>query len=535
MDHRKLEDLYPLSPMQQGMLFQTLQWPGSGVCFEQDVYTIRGDVDGREFSRAWELIIDRHAVLRTTYIWEGLDKPHQVVHHQGVLDLKTDDWRGLYAEQQRRRLEEYLAAERQRSFDPSTQPLMRLGLFRVGDNEHQLVWHYHHAVLDGWSVPLVIKDVLTAYESIRSNLVVDLPERRPYRDFIEWLLEQDIAAAETYWRRLLEASQKSRRWLQSGIAPHDILAADQTFQNASHTLACSLTNLLQTFSRRHQVTISTLIQGAWALLLSRYAGTDDVVFGCSISGRPPELVGVEGMIGLFINTLPLRVKTSGGAPALQWLKSIQEQVVQALDYGFTPLMQVQKWSQISPGQSLFESIVVVENYPTFTDASNGQSLTIAHQAWAKHSETGYPLTLVAHLGDQLRLEIKFDHRLFDSLTVLRMLGHLETLLEGLSLRPKEDVISLPLFSERERNELIHVFSAQMVTATESVLPHDGSATLHGLFEAQAASQPEATAITCDGQSLTYAELNERANRVAQHLSRYGVLPDTLVRTLRGSV
>ncbi len=528
MDFERPEDLYPLSPLQQGMLFQTLQMPGSGVCFEQDIYAIRGNLDVLRFKRAWEQVLARHSTLRTTFLWEEIDEPLQIVHRQGTLDLCVDDWRGISAEEQKQRLSKYMAAERERGFDLTVLPLMRIGLFRLAEDRHQFVWNFHHAVLDGWSLPLLIKEVLVIYEAERRGTPVHLPAPPLYRDFVAWLQQQDLALAEAYWRRTLGGFTAQSSLTIDRRAPLDSVATDDTFQRVLRRIPASATEALNSFARAHHLTLSTLVQGAWALLLGRYSGAGEVVFGCNVSGRSPSFAGVESMVGLFINTLPLRVQVAPGTPLLPWLKSLQDQGIEMREYEFSPLVQVQKWSQIPGARSLFESIVVFENYPSVTGCGADQTLEVTYEPWTRHSKTGYPLTLLALPGYQLSLEVKFDTRRFDRSTIERMLGHVETLLGGMAVDPNCPINELALLDERERVEIIEGFNRALAPALGSRLPLDGGATLHGLFEAQVARRPEAIALTCEGQSVTYAQVNAQANRLARHLVRYGVKPDTLV-------
>lgn len=523
-----IEDLYPLSPMQQGMLFETLHLPGSGVCFEQNIYTVRGALDIQRFARAWERVVESQPVLRTSLLWEDLEEPHQIVHGRGIVDLHTADWRDLSPEWQQRKLDEYLLSERQRGFDLTALPLMRLGLFRIAEEQYRLVWNFHHTILDGWSLPLVMKDVLAAYANTQAGAPAGLPHRRPYRDFIAWLLQQDLTAAEAYWNRRLEGLKEKTPLIVQRRNPIDAPLADDTYQSAFRRVPASVTAALKELSQRYRITLGTAVQCGWALMLGRYAAVDEVVFGCNLSGRPPELPGIEAMVGLFINTLPLRVPTALDTPVLDCLKSIHDQVIDAIQFQFSPLALVQKWSRIPGGQPLFDSLVVIENYPMLESGSSDRQLEIAYQSWTKHSKTGYPLTLLALPDNELLLEIKFDSRLFDMPAAERMLHHLETLLKGIVENPAGRIKDIPLLDDQEKDWLIHHFNAPEERISGSELPADGGATLHGLFEAQAARRPDATALTCDGRPLTYAQLNAQANRLARELARHGVQPDTLV-------
>lgn len=461
-----------MTAMQQGMLFQTLQLPGSGVCFEQDTYTVLGDVNTSRMASAWEQVVTRHSALRTSFLWGDIEEPHQVVHRQGVVDFRVEDWRGSSDGQQQDGLREYLVAERQRGFDLGKLPLIRFALFRLTDRLHQLVLNYHHAVLDGWSIPLVMNEVLSIYESLGTP-VRPSPPPRPYSDFIAWLQQHDLTRAKAHWQRRLEGFKSTTSLMVDRRNVDDAPITDGTFKRMVHEVPSSVHHALISFSRKHRVTLGTLIQGAWALLLSRYSGSDDVVFGLNVAGRPPELAGVDAIVGLFINTLPLRVSVPSGIGLLPWLRSIQDQVLEVLEYDFSPLVQVQKWSELNGGQSLFDSIVVIENYPTIEKRSSGSGLDVKYQVRTKHSKTGYPLTLLAWPGEQLLLELKFDERRFDPSTIERMLGHVQAILEGMAANPNCSIDDVPLLPEYERIELIQAYDTSPKPVTSLRIPMDG--------------------------------------------------------------
>ena len=529
MDFERPEDVYPLSPMQQGMLFQTLNWPGSGVCFEQDSFTIRGGLAVERFLQAWEQVVARHPILRTTFLWEDLDEPHQVIHRKGDVECRMEDWRSDTADEQKRKGDAYLLAERKRGFDLTSLPLMRFGLFRLADERYQFVWNFHHAILDGWSLPVVIKEVLALYEGgdapgdQRST-----PSARPYRDYIAWLLRQDLSKAETHWRNVLKGFTAPTPLVVDQRTQADSQVTDDTFDHCRQMVSESLTASLTSFARTNRLTLSTLVQGAWALMLGRYSRADEVVFGCNIAGRPPALRGVESMVGLFINTLPMRVSTSSGALLVPWLKALQDQVLELNEYEFSPLVQVQKWSDVAGGKSLFDSIVIYGNYPAIGPILAGGTLQIEHQSLTRHSKTGYPLSLLALPGDQLALEIKFDRRRFDPLTIKRMLGHVQTLLEGMVAGPSQYIERIPMLERSERAALIGETGPSPASTQAARQSWASEATLHGLFEAQADRSPDAVALTYEGSSLTYRQVNAMANGVARELISRGVKPDTLV-------
>ncbi|HID53198.1 MAG TPA: non-ribosomal peptide synthetase, partial [Anaerolineae bacterium] len=482
---RNIEAVYPLSPLQEGLLFHSLYAPDSGVYFEQFSCTLRGALDEDAFRRAWQRVVDRHPILRTSFVWKQLDKTLQVVHRQVAIPLERQDWQTLPPAEQAAKLDAYLQTERQKGFDLAKAPLMRLALRQTAVNEYRFVWNHHHLLLDGWSLPLVFQEVMAFYEAFSQGQDLHLPRPRPYRDYINWLQQQDQTAAENYWRQAL----------QGVISPTPLVVdrpADGTPQPADFAeqlvrLSPETTATLQNLARQNQFTLSTLVQAAWGLLLHRYSGEADVIFGATVSGRPPELDGVEQMMGLFINTLPVRLTVDGRQPIVEWLQQLQAQLVEMQPYSYSSLAQIQGWSDIPRGAPLFESILVFENYPVDEAIRQRQgSLAIADVQAIE--QTNYPLNLISAPEEALPLRLIYDSRRFDADTISRMLGHLTTLLAGIATEPNQPVADLPLLTTAEQRQILVEWND---TAWDIPLER----TIHELFEEQADQHPEATAVT----------------------------------------
>src|SRR6185436_16049366 len=348
------EDFYPLAPMQEGMLFHTVYAPDSGVYVTQQSYTLHGHLDIESFVLAWREVIKRHSILRTFFVWEAVKKPVQVVQQQVELPLIQYDWRALSSTEQTEKWEELIQAERMRGFVLSKAPLLRIVLARVADDTYQFLWSFHHLLLDGWSVFLVLKEVLTIYQSLTRGREPQLERSRPYRNYVAWLKRQDMVQAEAFWRRTLKGITAPTTLVDSrtiGTAPD----GEGSFDDLEVQLSEAATIDLQRFARQHQLTLTTIIQGAWALLLSHYSGDADVVFGTAVSGRSADLPGIDSMVGLFINTLPARVHVAHEDRLVPWLKELQAQQAEARQYEYTPLAQILKWSELPGGLPLYES------------------------------------------------------------------------------------------------------------------------------------------------------------------------------------
>jgi len=523
IDKKNIEDIYPLSPMQQGMLFHSLYAPrSSGMFVEQTICTLRGDLDISAFEQAWQRVVDRHSVLRTVVVGEGLKEPAQVVLREVQLSLERQDWCRLSLAEQETRLEAFLQAERACGFELSKAPLMRLALMRAAKDVYTLVWTYHHIVVDGWSLPLLFREVFALYEAFQQGEDLHLDSPRPYRDYIVWLRRQGLAEAETFWRRTLQGFTAPTP-LMVDRPLENTTAQEERYGAIDTSLSAETTAALESLARQHHLTVNTLVQGAWGLLLSRYSGEEDVVFGVLVSGRPPDLAGVESMIGLFINTLPMRVQVPSEALLLPWLNEVRARQVEIQQYEYSPLVEVQGWSQVPRGTPLLESIMVFENYPlNISLGQQGGNIEIGD--FRAVGSANYPIILEVVPGSNLSIRTLYDYRRFDVLTITRMMGHYKTLLESIAANPDRRLADIPLLTDTERHQLLVKWND-----TESDYPRDQC--LSQLFEAQVERTPDAVAAICDNVHITYQQLNRRANRLASILVEHNTGPDTVVALL----
>ncbi|MEW6496759.1 MAG: amino acid adenylation domain-containing protein, partial [Cyanobacteriota bacterium] len=522
MKVENLEDIYELSSMQQGMLFHTLYAPTSGVYIEQLSWSHYGFFDVSAFKQAWQKVVARHSVLRTSFYWKDLDQPYQVVYQQVELPWEQQDWRELSTQEQEEKLETFLKVDRIRGFDLSQPPLMRLTLIQMTENTYQVIWSSHHLILDGWSASLLFKEVFAFYEASCQKRDLYLEQPRPYRDYIAWLLQQNLSQAEIFWRKTLQGftaptslgEERTSNRLRTQEDDYDW----QEIYLSADTLAA-----LQSFARKHQLTLNTLVQGAWALLLSRYSGEEDVVFGVTSSGRLASLAKVDSMVGLFINTLPTRVRIPTEESLLPWLKTLQVQQVEVRKYEHSSLVQVQEWSDVPRTLPLFESIIVFENYPVNTSfQKQEQSFKLSNfRVVSQENATNYPLSLIVYPGVQLSLRILYSCCRFDAATITRMLGHLKTLLKSFPAASEGQILDLPLLTAQEQHQLL-------VEWNNTQTNYSQDACIHELFEVMVENTPDAVALVFEDEQLTYRELNRRANQLAHYLQARGIGSEVLV-------
>jgi len=520
-------DIYELSPMQKGMLFHTLYAPKSGVYFEQLSCTIQGDFDSLAFKQAWQQVVERHSVLRTSFHWEELEKTLQVVHQQVDLPWIEYNWIGKSPVEQQKQLAAFLQADRERGFELNQAPLMRFVLIQVAADTYYFVWSYHHLLLDGWSVPIIFKEVLTFYEAFNQGQELSLPSPPPYRDYIIWLQQQDFSRSEMFWQETL----------QGFTAPTPLVVDTYVTARAnpkevpdeqSLRLSAKITAALQNLAQQNHISLNTIVQGAWGLLLSRYSSESDIVFGSTFSGRPPALSGVESMVGLFINTLPIRGQVTPEVSLLSWLKDFQAKQVELRQYEYSSLIDIQGWSEVPRGTPLFESLFVFENYPVdaFLFEQKG-NLKIDNIRFIE--QTNYPLTVIAIPGTELSLNFLYDNNRFDAFTITRLIDHFRTLLEGIADVPQRRISELPILPKAERHQIMVEWND-----TKTNYPQDKC--IHELFEVQVKQTPDRIAVEFplmvseanNPQQLTYNELNRKANQLAHYLQNLGVKADTCV-------
>ena len=525
-------DIYELSPTQQGMLFHTIYAPETGIYFEQRHCLLQGDLDTTAFKQAWQQVVNRHGVLRTEFHWQETDKPLQVVYDTVELPWVEEDWQSFSQTQQADKLETFLTLDRTQGFRLDQAPLMRCGLFKLGQDtsghpQHRFTWSYHHLLMDGWCNGVLIKEVLATYHAICRGSSLQLPPPKPYRNYIEWLQQHDKTQANAYWQQVLQGfsvptplgiSQKSARQINQNGAPQD-----------EHQICFStvLSTVLQTSARRFRLTLNTLFQGAWAVILSRYSGLSDVLFGITVSGRPPELSGVESMVGLFINTVPLRSHLPHDTHLLPWLQQLQRDQRDRETYGYSALTDLQALSDVPRGTQLFESLLVFENYPTSIEAATQNSSELSLQDGQGYEQTNYPLTLVIIPGDTIQLSLRYDPNHISKAAAKRLLGHLEVVLESFVANPQQQLGQLPILPKTEQQQLAQWSQGKVA----DISPY----CIYRQFEIQAAQTPQKTAIRFSphatgvkAAALTYQQLNERANQLAHYLMRQGVEPGTRV-------
>jgi amino acid adenylation domain-containing protein/non-ribosomal peptide synthase protein (TIGR01720 family) len=493
-----IEDIYPLTPMQQGMLFHTLYEPQAEAYINQ----LRLDLQGLElaaFGRAWQAAINRHDILRSSFHWLGLECAHQVIHRQVDLQLQVVEAADID-------LDALAAEERSRGFELGTAPLFRLLLVRRGAQDWHLIHTSHHILMDGWSNAQLLGEVIQHYAGQSLNKPLG-----QYRDYLGWIQQQPLLAAEQFWKQALAPLETPTLLAQALPTPAD----GRGMGEHQLTLESAALQRLSDFARQQKITLNTLLQGAWGLLLQRYTGQSCVAFGATIAGRSAPLPGIEQQLGLFINTLPIIAAPQAGHSVTQWLNDLQALNLSLREFEHVPLYDIQGWA----GQqgALFDSLLVFENFPVAEALKQGAPAGLTFGALHNHEITSYPLTLGIEVGATLRLNFSFDRTLFSAAQISQLGASLLHVLEQFVAQPQQSLGAISLLDP--------IAQAKVLAGSRPPAPLIDSLLLaHQRFEQQAARTPDALAVIVGEERLTYAQLNAQANQLAHRLRAQGVAP-----------
>ncbi|MBV7545452.1 non-ribosomal peptide synthetase [Pseudomonas sp. PDM26] len=523
-----IEDVYPLTPMQEGMLLHTLLEPGTGLYYMQDRYRINSELDPQRFAQAWQAVIARHEALRASFCWNVGQEMLQVIHKPGGTPIEYLDWSDIAEAEQEPKLQALLKTEREAGFDLLDQAPFHLRLIRVGASLYWFVMSNHHILIDAWCRSLLMNDFFEIYSALGEGLEAQLGLVSRYRDYIGWLQRQSLAEARQWWKTNLQGFERT-----TPIPSDRPLLREHAGDSGGMIVGDRYTRLdardsarLRELAQAHQLTINTFAQAAWALVLWRLSGDRDVLFGVTVAGRPVDMPQMQRTVGLFINSIALRVKMPEDGQCCsvrQWLTGLLDHNMQLREYEYLPLVNIQEQSELPKGQPLFDSLFVFENAPVEVSVlDRAQSLNATSDSGRTH--TNFPLTAVCYPGDDLGLHLSYDQRYFDEATVERMLGEFKRLLLALVEGFHGDMADLPLLGAEEQDFLIHGCNQ-----SEQDYPLEQSYV--ALFETRVARHPQRIAASCLDRQYSYLELNQRSNRLGHALTAAGVGRDQPVALL----
>ncbi len=513
---------FALSPMQSGMLFESLLGGARAGCDIEQLHAVLDEaIDVAALASAFSFVARRHDALSAYFEWEGVARPRQRVQSRVVVPVEKNDWRALRAEERRRHLTEFLERDRARGIDLTSAPLMRVTVFPVAERKTEIVWTFHHILIDGGSIPVVLAEVFAAYDAIRRGAQPSLPApEKPFRDYVEWLAMLDSGRSRRFFRDLL-AGKTSPTPLPLA-EPQSRSLQHEGHGEARRRVDDAVLRAARDLARRTGTTLGTVVYAAWSLVLARTTGDDDVVFGATRACRRTALLGAaQRMVGLFINSPPIRARVDDARTVGEFLASIRAQVVALRDHEHTPLVDIQAVSELPRGAPLFESLLLFEAHELNTALRETGAARWSRGRVTLHEQPAPPLTLVAVETDHLELRAMFDRRRYRDAVVERILGYFAKAIAELAAGEHRTLAVLDVLPVEERRRVLVEWND-----TARAFPED--TLIHEPFEAQVRAQPSAVAVECDGASLTYAELDARANRLAHVIRARGARAGTYV-------
>ncbi|MBT2758817.1 AMP-binding protein, partial [Mesobacillus foraminis] len=521
MKDNKFEDIYSLSPMQEGMLFHSLL-SDSDAYFEQMALTFKGSLDLPAFEKCFNLIIKRHSIFRSVFIHEGVNKPKQVVLKERSIKVAYDDLSSQPPGVQNEVISTYKAQDKMKAFNLSKDLLMRLAVFRTGQDEYKVIWSFHHILMDGWSLGTVLNELFDLYGKIRNREDLALEKPAKFSSYISWLRRQDQQEAQLFWDDYL------RNYHQTANLPRrnaSLVLPGYERKEKVFKLGIDLTEKLNGLAKQCKVTLNVIIQAVWGLILQKYNDSTDVVFGTIVSGRPSEVPNVEQIVGLFINAVPVRVKTYSGQSFLELVKQLQEQAIKSGPFGYISLADIQAGKET--GNQLINHMVVFENYPLDESVQSGDGIDqfgISLTEVDAFDRTNYDFNLLIGPGQNLIIKMVFNERRYTAEAIHDVFSHLKAVINTIVHFPGILVDEIDMMSAEEKSKLIGISSSP-----ETSYPK--SSTLTSLFEEQVRKAPSRTAVVYGERKITYSQLNGMANQVARSLRRQGVQRDQVVGIL----
>ncbi|WP_339298227.1 amino acid adenylation domain-containing protein [Paenibacillus sp. FSL R5-0623] len=515
----EIENIYSLTPMQKGMWFHSALDRQTAAYFEQTRFTMRGALDVQLFERSWMELAKRHLVLRANFVKGPAGEPLQIIYRNKPVGFEYEELLHMQMDEKQAYLDKKAEEDKLRGFDMEHDALVRFTILRTEEQSYHVLWSFQHILMDGWCLTQLTQELFEAYSALVSGEQSAGDKRSDYGAYIEWLEKQDDQAASSYWMAFL-AGYEGQTVLpgQKEVAPNGRFTAD----HVTAELGKDLSERMDRVAKQRLVTVNTLLQAIWGVMLQKYNGTNDAVFGSVVAGRPAEIPGIESMIGLFINTVPVRVTSEADTVFADLMAKLQERALESGRYDYYPLYEIQARS--IQKQNLINHIIAFENYPVdeqMEQAGDQQhgDLTIADVQMEEQTNYNFNVTVVP--GDEIEIRFDFNAEVFDKDSIERLKGHLVHLLEQVTDNPEITVGELELVTEAEKADLLGRFND---TTTE--FPR--GKTLIQLFEEQAERIPNAAAISLNGQELTYCELNERVNRLARTLRSHGISKGRLV-------
>ncbi|MES9734471.1 condensation domain-containing protein, partial [Bacillus sp. AP50] len=511
-DVSRVKDLCQLSPTQKGMLFHALKDENNDTYFEQMVFLIEGELNVPFLEESFNRLIEKYDVLRTVFLYSKIKEPTQVVLKDRRTRVSFEDISHMSQEEKTMFLEEYKLRDRQKGFNLQSDMLIRLAVLKTKMNQFQIILSHHHILMDGWCMSIILNDLFKYYVDYIQEIPIYLEKGLPYSTYIQWLDEQDDVVARGYWKKFLEgySGVKGIPYNWSAQEPTDFM-----HQEIKFSFNKDITRKISQLAMSKQVTVNSVFQTMWGIMLQKLNNTDDVVFGSIVSGRPADIPDVEKIVGLFINTIPVRITSSENDTFHQLVEKSQEKALASSQFDYVSLAEIQENTKF--GEQVFDHIVAFENFPVAMDDfdhNQEQKLGFRIVGFEAFEQTNYKLSIQVHSGDEISGKIIFNGNVYNSEWMKNIPGHLQEIATQIIENPEIKIKDIQIISEKEIKRLIDMNNIC------SQYPKEES--ICSLFEEQAAKTPNNVALVFENKVLTYKELNRMANQIARSLVKQGV-------------
>ncbi len=511
-----IKRIYPLSPMQKGMLFHKILHKESTAYFEQVVFDIEGYIDIDIFQDAFNRLLARYDILRTIFSYDKFPQPMQIVLEKRSGKVYYKELIGLEENDKEKYIVNIKKKDKLKGFDITKDVLIRAFILKRENNQYKFILSFHHIIMDGWCLGIIINDLMGIYHSIKNKQEIDLPKQALYEDYISWLEKQNKKNAEDYWKNYLEGYEVETTIPSKNQKKVDV---KDNYIEMKFCVDENLTEKLVEISKKYKVTINTIVQAVWGILLQRYNNTDDVVFGAVVSGRDAEVEGIESMVGLFINTIPLRVKCHPNMTFSQLIEELQRETLMGMKYHYCDLSQIQSKTKLK--NNLINNLLIFENYYIENSTVSQKKVDFEIKNIEVHEHTNYDFNIVVSHNKQLNFLLSVNEAVYELDFVESVGTHFKTVLEQVILNPNAYISDIEIVSGEDRNILLNHFNSTKAD-------YENQKTLHKLFEEQVEKTPNNIALVVDDQEITYSNLNEKANQLARALIERGVEENNIV-------
>ena len=503
--NKNISDIYTLSPLQSGLLFESVYKQTKDIYFVQNIYELKGELNVTAWQQAWQFTIDSHDSLRASFYWTKINEPVQIIHKNAKALWRIESWD--QAHNHAEKLTQLANNELLEGFDLQNAPLMRFNLIKFTANKYYFIWNKHHIILDGWCLPIIFQEVFANYQRIISDQSLKHKFRRPYKAYITWLKTQDTTRATEYWEKLLQGYKTSK-------LSNNANEADGNYQ---FNFNVKDTQSIFQFAKKNNVTLNTLTQVIWGIVLAKFTRQNDVVFGVTISGRHIDLDGIEEMIGMFINTIPLRIECKATEKIADLTFKVQNSMSESLAYSYISLSNIQ--ATLRQGRdSLFDNILVFENFPLNDLDEDKASVSI--RSLAVIEKTSYPLTVSVIPGRELQFRFSYKGSKFSKERIKLIANSLQNLTHQIINFPDEYLGNLLISSQEEKMKLLEI--DYQTNLKEDILSR---------FAEQVMQNEERIAVIHDGKQISYGELNKRADCLGNYFREEGVNHNDIVCTV----